>query len=73
MGCVYSGPATGLFRRSMRTSNAADNHDGHTRRMFRVANIDDRGQEMNVGDIEVTSSDLLLHQKGRTPICWPLR
>ena len=74
MGCVYSGPGRPLFRRSLRsseTSPAATGENAH--RVFRVANVDDRGTEINYGDIEVTNTDIMLHQRDRNPICWPLR
>lgn len=36
-------------------------------------NIDDRGNHLNAGKIEVTESDLILYQHGKGIICWPLR
>lgn len=42
-------------------------------RVFHVWNVDDLGRHVNPGKIEVTEADLILRQKGKTPIHWPLR
>ena len=42
-------------------------------RIFKVLNVDSEGQERNPGKIEITESELILHQKGKNPIRWPLR
>ncbi|XP_060068378.1 fibroblast growth factor receptor substrate 3-like [Ylistrum balloti] len=57
MGCMYS---------------SADRSD-RSSRTFRVYNVDENGDELNSGKIEVTDVDLILHQKGKDPIHWPLR
>ncbi|XP_069102805.1 fibroblast growth factor receptor substrate 2-like [Argopecten irradians] len=57
MGCMYS---------------TADRSDRNSR-TFRVYNVDENGDELNSGKIEVTDVDLILHQKGKDPIHWPLR
>ncbi|KAK7107875.1 fibroblast growth factor receptor substrate 3-like [Littorina saxatilis] len=59
MGCNFSA-ATG------------DGSEGvlHT---FRVYNVDSHGMELNPGKIQVAASDLILYQKGKEPIKWPLR
>ena len=41
--------------------------------IFRVHNVDDLGAEISPGKIEVTESDLILYQRGKEPILWPLR
>ncbi|XP_013774051.1 uncharacterized protein LOC106459027 [Limulus polyphemus] len=43
------------------------------RDIFSVWNVDDRGNHLNAGKIEVTESDLILHQHGKGIIRWPLR
>ena len=43
------------------------------RRVFRVYNVDDNGLELNAGKIEVGDQDLILYQKGKEPIRWPVR
>ncbi|GAB1598602.1 fibroblast growth factor receptor substrate 2-like [Argonauta hians] len=45
----------------------------HTRRVFRVYNVDDNGLELNAGKIEVGEQDLILYQKGKETIRWPVR
>lgn len=58
MGCQFSA-ATG------------DGGDGVT--TFRVYNVDSQGMELNPGKIQVAASDLILYQRGKEPIHWPLR
>lgn len=41
--------------------------------IFKVFNVDDSGQDRNPGKLEVTEQALILHQKGKEPIGWPLR
>ncbi|XP_013789743.1 uncharacterized protein LOC106473607 [Limulus polyphemus] len=43
------------------------------RNLFHVWNVDDRGNHLASGKIELTQSELILHQKGKLPIRWPLR
>lgn len=57
MGCVYSSRAEPPPPRD---------------RSFRVVNVDDRGNEINAGDIRITDTDLVLSQ-GESSIVWPLR
>lgn len=42
-------------------------------RTFRVYNVDESGDELNSGKIQVTDVELILHQKGKESIRWPLR
>lgn len=42
-------------------------------RIFRVYNVDDQGMELNPGKIEVRDTDLILNQRGKEPIRWPLK
>ena len=79
MGCAYSTSQRPLFRRS---------EDGNTNgtgtltnisgvnvgsKIFDVINVDDRGNEINHGQIEITENDLILHQRNKNSIVWPLR
>ncbi|CAL1546812.1 unnamed protein product [Lymnaea stagnalis] len=57
MGCTYSGHI--------------GKNDGT--RSFRVYNVDDQGVELNRGTIEIRENDLVLYQKGKDTIRWPLR
>jgi len=41
--------------------------------MFAVNNVDDMGSKLNPGQLEITETDLVLHQKGKQPIKWPLK
>eukprot|EP00092_Neocalanus_flemingeri_P068082 GFUD01083146.1.p1 GENE.GFUD01083146.1~~GFUD01083146.1.p1 ORF type:complete len:423 (-),score=123.60 GFUD01083146.1:151-1419(-) len=41
--------------------------------MFAVNNVDDLGSKLNPGQLEITDTDLVLHQKGKQPIKWPLK
>lgn len=40
---------------------------------FRVWNVDDSGRALTPGQLQVTSSELVLHQRGRAPVRWPMR
>lgn len=42
-------------------------------RVFKVYNMDERGQELSAGRMQVTDSELILYQINREPIRWPLR
>lgn len=41
--------------------------------VFPVLNIDDMGQHVNPGKLEVTETDLVLHVRGKPSLTWPLR
>jgi len=41
--------------------------------MFAVNNVDEMGSKLSPGQLEITESDLVLHQKGKQPIKWPLK
>ena len=57
MGCVASKP---------------DINDRHAN-IFQVVTVDEVGHRLSPAKLEVTESDLVLHQRGKVPICWPLR
>lgn len=41
--------------------------------LFQVMNVDDTGRRLCPGQLEVGESDLILYQRGKTPVRWPLR
>ncbi|XP_054005028.1 fibroblast growth factor receptor substrate 2 [Hylaeus anthracinus] len=41
--------------------------------VFQVMNIDDLGNLITPGRLEVTETDIVLYQRGKQPIKWPLR
>ncbi|XP_011163009.2 fibroblast growth factor receptor substrate 3 [Solenopsis invicta] len=57
MGCVNS---------------RADVNDLHPN-IFQVMNVDDDGNFISPGRLEVTEVDIILYQRGKQPIKWPLR
>ena len=56
MGCFFTKPE----------------RNGRNRKIFRVYNVDENGEELNHGKIEVTESDLILYHRQKE-IRWPLR
>ena len=42
-------------------------------KLFKVINVNDQGKEISLGKIEVTFTELILHQENKNPIKWPLR
>ena len=40
---------------------------------MQVMNVDDTGRRLCAGQLEVSDSDLILYQKGKIPVHWPLR
>jgi fibroblast growth factor receptor substrate 2 len=57
MGCVSSKP---------------DINDQHPN-IFQVSNVNDQGDLVSPGQLEVTETELVLHQRGKNPTIWPLR
>ncbi len=50
------------------------NHGGDRNpRVFKVFNVDDQGQELSAGKMEITDTELILYQKNKDAIRWPLR
>ena len=41
--------------------------------VFQVMNVDELGNLITPGRLEVTESDIILNQKGQPPVKWPLR
>lgn len=41
--------------------------------IFQVMNVDEQGNRVNPGQLEITECDLVLYQRGKPPIKWPLR
>ncbi|RZC41078.1 IRS domain containing protein [Asbolus verrucosus] len=57
MGCVSSKP---------------DINDQHPN-IFQVSNVNDQGDLVSPGQLEVTETELVLYQRGKHPTIWPLR
>lgn len=57
MGCVSSKP---------------DINDQHPN-IFQVSNVNDHGDLVSPGQLEVTETELVLYQRGKNPTIWPLR
>lgn len=53
-------------------SGKPDINDVHAN-IFRVLNLDDDGQALCSGQLEVTELELILYQHAKTPVRWPLR
>ncbi len=53
-------------------SAQSDINDRHPN-VFAVSNIDDDGNRVSHGHLEVTESQLVLHQKGKDAVRWPLK
>ncbi|XP_037071166.1 fibroblast growth factor receptor substrate 2-like [Pollicipes pollicipes] len=53
-------------------SSKADINDRHPN-IFQVVNIDDLGQELRPAKLEITDRDIILHQRGRSGVRWPIR
>jgi len=41
-------------------------------RIFKVTNVDNNGEDRNPGYIEITTDSLVLHQRGKESVAWPL-
>ncbi|XP_039285217.1 fibroblast growth factor receptor substrate 3-like [Nilaparvata lugens] len=50
-------------------SKHTDNHPT----IFQVVNVDEEGQKLHDGQLEVTDTDLIVYQRQRSPVRWPLR
>jgi len=46
--------------------------DSPSTRIFKVTNVDNNGEDRNPGYIEITTDSLVLHQRNKEPISWPL-
>jgi len=46
--------------------------DSSATRQFKVTNVDNNGEDRNPGHIEITTDSLVLHQRGKDPVAWPL-
>ena len=79
MGCVYSQRRhhsrsnSSLDSRRLFSVRAPIYHEHFSTAVLQVCNVDDSGQEVNFGKIEITDHELCLHQKGRNSIYWSLR
>ncbi|XP_017769268.1 PREDICTED: fibroblast growth factor receptor substrate 2-like [Nicrophorus vespilloides] len=52
--------------------NSKDINDAHPN-MFQVVNLDATYHAMSAGRLELTDTELILHQRGKAPTKWPLR
>lgn len=46
--------------------------DSSPARVFKVTNVDNNGEDRNPGYIEITTDSLVLHQRGKESVAWPL-
>lgn len=53
-------------------SSKEDINDLHPN-IFQVLNVDEMGHIISPGQLEVTETELVLYQRGKTPTRWPLR
>ncbi|KAJ9597507.1 hypothetical protein L9F63_011632, partial [Diploptera punctata] len=53
-------------------SSRADINDLHPN-IFQVMNVDEQGNRLSPGQLEITETDLVLYQRNRAPVKWPLR
>ncbi|XP_044753688.1 fibroblast growth factor receptor substrate 2 isoform X2 [Coccinella septempunctata] len=53
-------------------SSKQDINDLHPN-LFQVSNVNDDRELVSPGQLEITETELILHQKGKTPLVWPLR
>ena len=49
-----------------------DSNDQHPN-LFRVMNVDDLGNLIAPGKLQVTTVEIILHQRNKPPVKWPLR
>ncbi|XP_074110428.1 uncharacterized protein LOC141534761 isoform X1 [Cotesia typhae] len=62
-----------LIKKSMGCVNSrTDINDLHPN-IFQVMNVDDLGNLITPGRLEVTETDIVLYQRGRQPVKWPLK
>uniref|UniRef100_A0A1B6E0W3 IRS-type PTB domain-containing protein n=2 Tax=Clastoptera arizonana TaxID=38151 RepID=A0A1B6E0W3_9HEMI len=53
-------------------SSKTDINDLHPN-IFQVMNVDEMGNPLHAGQIEVNEMDLVLYQRGKSPVKWPLK
>ncbi|XP_021915400.1 fibroblast growth factor receptor substrate 2 [Zootermopsis nevadensis] len=53
-------------------SSKTDINDLHPN-IFQVMNVDELGNRLSPGQLEITETDLVLYQKKKDPVKWPLR
>lgn len=46
--------------------------DSSATRIFKVTNVDNNGEDRNPGYIEITTDSLVLHQRDKESVAWPL-
>jgi len=62
MGCTMTTPNGLLMQRGASSSTC----------IFKVTNVDNNGEDRNPGYIEITTDSLVLHQRGKESVAWPL-
>ncbi|KAJ4429198.1 fibroblast growth factor receptor substrate 2 [Periplaneta americana] len=53
-------------------SSKTDINDLHSN-IFQVMNVDELGNRLSPGQLEITETDLVLYQRKKAPVKWPLR
>lgn len=53
-------------------SSKFDINDQHPN-IFQVMNVDEMGHFVSPGQLEITETELVLHQRGKPPTRWPVR
>jgi len=69
MGCTMASQNGLLLQRADNSSSSAT---GASSRMFKVTNVDNNGEDRNPGYIEITTDSLVLHQRDKESVAWPL-
>ena len=67
MGCAYSSNGRAIIQKFN------DNLFLLPKKLFKVVNVDEEGTEVNQCQMEITDTELILYQKGRDTISWPIR
>lgn len=64
MGCMYPG--------SIRTESVESMNNDYVDLQFQASNIDERGNEVSKGELQITDKDLIYFKPGKFPTRWPL-
>jgi len=56
----------------MGCSLSLKNTDQASQNIFKVFNVDKTEKDRNSGKLGVTEQSLILHEKGKEPVSWPL-
>ncbi|XP_011498845.1 PREDICTED: serine/threonine-protein kinase pakG [Ceratosolen solmsi marchali] len=69
---VLAPPSNVINLRMGCVNSRTDINDLHPN-VFQVMNVDDLGNLITPGRLEVTESDIILYQRSKSPVKWPLR